>query len=205
MLENHVIRHCAPTLAGIKTANMFSYRIQDTDTLQQELQEINQKLNEKGVFIEVLKANETKALIYVYRRTMLEADLKREEAQELLRCCGYEQLQMSSCLELLKERLIMYGHSCSNGCSHEAGAKEDGACPLFCFPHEVGLFLGYPIEDVRGFMEQNGQNYKCRGIWKVYGNEKETVKMFRKLEKCAEVYRRLFADGRSIRKLTVAA
>ena len=204
-LESNIIRHCAPTLAGIKTANMFSCRFQDTDTLQKELQEENQKLNEKGVFIEVLKTNENKALIYVYRRNMLGVDLARKEAVDILKKCGYEETGWEASLNLLKERLVLYGRSCTNGCVHEAGAKEDGDCPLFCFPHEIGLFLGYPIEDVRGFMEQNGQNYKCRGIWKVYGDENETQKLFRKLEKCAQVYQRLFAGGRSIRKLTVAA
>ncbi len=205
MLEANIIRHCAPTLAGIKTANMFSYRFSDIDTLQAELQDENRKLNEKGVFIEILKASEEKALIYVYRKTMLETDMERAEAQELLTDCGYEYLDLGSCLEQLKERLVLYGHSCKTGCVHEQGAKTDSDCPLFCFPHEVGLFLGYPIEDVKGFIEQNGQNYKCRGIWKVYGDEGETQKIFRKLEKCAEVYRRLFANGRSILKLTVAA
>ena len=73
------------------------------------------------------------------------------------------------------------------------------------FPHEVGLFLGYPLDDVTGFIEQKGKNYKCCGIWKVYGNEKQTQMLFRKLKKCSEIYRRLFADGRSILQLTVAA
>ena len=34
------------------------------------------------------------------------------------------------------------------------------------FPHEIGLFLGYPPEDVEGFIQEpNGQKYT--GIWKV--------------------------------------
>ena len=65
------------------------------------------------------------------------------------------------------------------------------------FPHEVGLFLGYPLDDVTGFIEQKGKNYKCCGIWKVYGNPTSRPRMlFRKLKKCSEIYRRLFADGR---------
>ena len=39
------------------------------------------------------------------------------------------------------------------------------------FPHEIGLFLGYPVEDVLGFIENAGQNCKCCGCWKVYCNE----------------------------------
>ncbi len=31
------------------------------------------------------------------------------------------------------------------------------------FPHEMGLLLGYPVEDVVGFMENNGKNYLYSG------------------------------------------
>lgn len=183
MLENGVIRHCAATLAGIKTANMFSYKFSDTDELMWELQEMNGKLNEKGVFVTVLKIRESKALVYVYRKSQLEADLNQKEVKAILAECGYEEAEMEECLNHLKERLAEYE----------------------CFPHEVGLFLGYPIPDVKGFIEQKGKNYKYSGIWKVYGDVFETQKIFRKLEKCAQVYLRLFAGGRSITRLTVAA
>lgn len=183
MLEDGIVRYCAATLAGIKTANMFSYRFSDADTLRNELQEENEKLNEKGVYITILRIRDAKALVYVYRRSRLQKDLELPEVKEILRACGYEELEMDPCLNTLKQRL----QRCES------------------FPHEVGLFLGYPISDVKGFIEQKGKNYKYSGIWKVYGDERETIKVFQKLEKCAEVYRRLFLGGRSISKLTVAA
>ena len=55
MLEWKIIEHCSPTLAGLKTANIFNYRFSSTDSLLEEIQAENQKLNQKGVFIEVLK------------------------------------------------------------------------------------------------------------------------------------------------------
>jgi len=73
------------------------------------------------------------------------------------------------------------------------------------FPHEIGLFLGYPLEDVRGFIENAGQNCKCTGCWKVYCNECETVKLFMKYKKCKDIYTKLFENrGRSVWELTVA-
>ena len=39
------------------------------------------------------------------------------------------------------------------------------------FPHEVGLFLSYPPEDVKGFIAHRANDFKCAGLWKVYGNE----------------------------------
>ena len=63
----------------------------------------------------------------------------------------------------------------------------------------------YPLGDVIGFIQNGGQNYKCSGCWKVYCNECEALKMFQKYHKCREVYRNLWAKGRSVLQLTVAA
>ena len=35
------------------------------------------------------------------------------------------------------------------------------------FPHELGLLLGYPVEDVLGFIRNEGRNYLYCGYWKV--------------------------------------
>ena len=54
MLEAEIIAHCAPTLAGIKTANMFTYTPMNRNKLSMEIEEENRKLNCRGVFVEVL-------------------------------------------------------------------------------------------------------------------------------------------------------
>lgn len=36
------------------------------------------------------------------------------------------------------------------------------------FPHEIGIFLGYPLADVEGFIQNSGRNYILCGMWKVY-------------------------------------
>ncbi|MFQ7119107.1 MAG: DUF3793 family protein, partial [Intestinibacter sp.] len=51
-------------------------------------------------------------------------------------------------------------------------------------PHEIGLFLGYPLCDVKGFIYNNGKNYKFSGPWKVYDNESETILYFDKCKQC---------------------
>lgn len=183
MLEAEIIEFCSPTLAGLKTAGLFNYRFQEIDILKSEVFEENRKLNEKGVFIELLKIQDSRALVYVYRRERLKRDLMQKEAQRLLEQMGYSRREWRDCLEQLKERLGEYES----------------------FPHEIGLFLGYPFQDVLGFIEQKGRNYKCAGFWKVYGDETEMTKLFHRLKKCREIYGRLFSEGRSILQLTVAA
>ena len=49
MLEAEIIAHCAPTLAGIKTANMFTYTPENRDGFYKEIEEENNKLNSRGV------------------------------------------------------------------------------------------------------------------------------------------------------------
>ena len=74
------------------------------------------------------------------------------------------------------------------------------------FPHEIGLFLGYPPEDVEGFIENRGKNCKCVGCWKVYGDPEQAVRQFARFKKCREVYLRLYRDGKkSLDQLTVAS
>lgn len=183
MLEKMLVEHCAPALAGLKTANMFTYRFSSVDTLLEELQEINEKLNGKGVYIETLRLRNQRALIYVFRKNRLKQDLVKPGVQEFLQSYGYHNGSLEEYLNLLRKRF----------------QKSD------CFPHEIGLFLDYPLPDVVGFIEQEGKNCKYCGVWKVYSNECETQALFDRFRKCTEVYRKVFAGGRTLVQLTVAA
>ena len=71
------------------------------------------------------------------------------------------------------------------------------------FPHEIGLFLGYPLGDVIGFVENSGRNCICSGCWKVYQNAAEAIRTFQRFKKCKEVYVRLWSEGKSVWQLTV--
>ena len=73
------------------------------------------------------------------------------------------------------------------------------------FPHEIGVFLDYPLGDVIGFITNEGRNFKCAGCWKVYCDECACRKTFEKYKKCRDVYVRLWQQGRSVLQLTVAA
>lgn len=72
------------------------------------------------------------------------------------------------------------------------------------FPHEIGLFLGYPPEDVRGFIEHHADGSKCTGCWKVYGDETAARRKFDQYKKCTRVYCDQWKKGKNIERLTVA-
>ena len=72
------------------------------------------------------------------------------------------------------------------------------------FPHEIGLFLSYPPEDVRGFIENRAKNYKFIGYWKVYGDEDKARRAFARYKKCTDCYCRFLEAGFALTDLAVA-
>lgn len=184
MLERALIAHCSPTLAGLKSAGMFNFTFTNSDELYEQLEQCRRALSAKGVSLRIIRIAGDKALIYVYRRRMVQKELRGKGVFNFLAGYGYETDQIDYCIERLAGRI---------------SSKSD-------FPHEIGLFLGYPIEDVKGFIEHSGQNYRCVGCWKVYCNECEARKAFARFGKCKDVYCDLFSRGiRSLQQLTVAA
>lgn len=69
------------------------------------------------------------------------------------------------------------------------------------FPHEIGFVLGYPIEDVNGFMSDGGQGARACGRWKVYGDVDEALRRFKELEREERRIKRLYSEGMPLRGL----
>ena len=182
MSEDLMIRHCAPTLAGIKTGNLFSCSYPDRKELTKIISGLNRKLVPRGVRIVPLKVRRGRALIYVYRPHALENDLADNRARELLVQYGYLPGNLNACVIHLIRRLQSAGD----------------------FPHEIGLFLSYPPEDVQGFIHNKARQYKCSGCWKVYGDEQEAKNIFKKYHMCSKIYFQQWKQGKSIEQLMVA-
>lgn len=181
MSEEQLIRHCAPTLASIKTGNLFSCPCADEQEVNAFVRSLNQRLTRKGLRVLPIRCRSGHYLIYVYRPQKLENDLNHPSAQTLLATCGYPCASANQCLCRLIRRL---------------GQEKE-------FPHEIGLFLSYPPEDVYGFIHCK-KAAKCGGCWKVYGDVASAQRTFARYKRCTEVYLRLWENGRSIEQLTVA-
>ena len=72
------------------------------------------------------------------------------------------------------------------------------------FPHEIGLFLGYPPEDVEGFIKNGAAGAKCVGTWKVYGDVETAQRRFAQYKKCTRLYRAAFKKNQSFDRLIVS-
>ena len=90
MSEDYLIQHCAPTLAGIKTASLFTCPYDNPADLLDSIRRMNKWLTPKGLRLLPLRFSEKKALIYLYRPKKLSADLEDATAARLLRRCGYD-------------------------------------------------------------------------------------------------------------------
>ena len=183
MCEEMIIRHCSPTLAGIKTGNMFSCEYTNEDELKNEIRIMNRKLKAKGLRVLPLRISPKNALIYVYRPTSLKNDLNDNTAKALLNSRGYAIARPEACVVKLIKRIEQ--------------SKD--------FPHEIGLFLGYPPEDVLGFIEQGARKCKFTGVWKVYTNEENAKLLFKKYKKCTEDFvLKMLQKGSTVEELAVA-
>ena len=187
--ETVMIEQCAPVLAGLKPAGLFRYETRDRADLARRVAGWNAQLNPKGLQVRVLRGciATRQYLVYVYRASKLRAVLAQPQVRDFLCREGYtlpEQVDdYAQLLRQLSRRL----------------------CCEADFPHEIGVFLGYPLYDVVGFIENAGLNFTCCGCWKAYGDPNAAQQHFGQLNKCTAVYLRLFRSGTPIQRLAVAA
>ena len=164
---------CAPVLAGIKIANLLNIRGQDVPALVAIL-------CETSIDVFQLYLREDKAVLLLYRREELEEYLSGEKVLSLLQRQGYRIQVMNGMLQELKERYTSYR-------LYGGG-----------FPHEMGLFLGYPEEDVKGFIEKKGQDFLYCGYWKVYSNPSVTKEVFDRYNRVSDFAVRLVVEDQNI-------
>ena len=179
VVEDLLVRCCAPTLAGIKTASLFSVDYEDRAELTLKLRELNGRLSGYGLRLLLLRFHRGRALVYVYLPALLQEHLSRSDVSALLSSLGYPRSSPGKRLAYLHRRLI---------------ESEE-------FPHEIGLFLGYPAEDVDGFIRHGAQNCKCCGYWKVYGDEADAKRQFARFHRCTDCCCALWRQGMSIEEI----
>ena len=181
--EKFLVEQCAPVLAGIKPGSMFPYRPGEGETLPDLLRHWNTVLSSKGVQVTSIKRCRKIGayLVYVYRPRQIEAILAEPAVAAFLAECGYAPgMTLQQALRLLTRRL----------------------CQNPEFPHEVGVFLGYPLQDILGFIEHDGKNCLCSGCWKVYHEPQKARETFQEYRRCTREYCSRYQKGSSAEQLT---
>jgi hypothetical protein len=179
MMEEYLMKQAAPTLAGVKCGCLFRISL-DPDAITKETSRMNSVLNHRGVRIIVLRSSGREHLIYAFRPQMLSDILSDGRIFSFLENRGYDMASLGRTFRSLRERMMHYGMA-----------------------HEIGIFLGYPLDDVIGFIENKGMNFKATGCWKVYGDVSRAKSMFEKIRSCRAVYTEQYMRGTPISNVVV--
>ena len=179
-LQVQLILQCAPFLKGIKIACILNI----TEENSRELYEI---LEGTGIKFKILTRNHGKCLVLLYRRESFSRYLKRTDVREFLGSYGYEDVEPEKMLERLSKRVCQYS---------------DGE---ICFPHEIGAFLDYPIDDVKCFIEKDGKDSLFSGYWKVYNNPGRAKMIFWAYDKAKTSAVNEYLIGKNIRDIAYVA
>lgn len=181
-LEERVVRFCAPVLTGIKTGGLFNTCELDPTTICQDTVAVRKRLRRFGIDVRLFFTEGKMPLVYVYRVDALARDLADPETQAYLTPLGYADFTPQAALSQLAKRLRQY----------------DG------FPHEIGLFLSYPLEDVKSFVQFGSRCAKLQGHWCVFHNEEQARKCFAAYDQSRLVCLARYREGQPLEALTHA-
>ena len=153
-IEQYFLLSAAPVLAGVKPAVLISLR----HCCEGAWISCKAKIcAETGLNAVRLYENKETFAILIYDEKHLAMSVRSPVSKKLLFNYGYKANgELAELIDFLKFRFSI--------------------CK---FPHEIGLFLGYPPEDVYAFIEKEGKEYLCCRYWKVYHNEQNAKEIFR--------------------------
>lgn len=175
-VELQIALQCAPLLAKLKISNLLILPVKD-------IMKVKQILKYSDVDCELISVKNGKATMLLYRLAELEAYFQNKEIRILMQFMGYTDFSKEALFARFQKHYVAY-------------QQEDAE-----FPHEMGFFLGYPLEDVVGFIQNQGKNFLYTGYWKVYADLQEKVALFQKFDMAQEQLVQYVSDGGSLEEL----
>ena len=171
---------CAPLITGLKCSNLLTTGRDQTKCMKRVLEDT-------GISFRLFMVEEDRLTWFLFREKALKEYLKREDIRRYFTECGYTDFSLNGVLAR---------------CAKSYREHQEGHAP---FPHEIGLLLGYPLEDVEGFVKNEGKNYLYAGYWKVYGRLSEKLSLFGKYERAREYLVRRVLKGCPVKQMLHAA
>jgi len=166
-LASFIALECAEIIEGDKPANLLSL-VNRPQRCGRNLYSLWKRYGERlldgsGLTVLPLQDRGSSILLLVYKPAALDTLLTRKNVTAVLRKCGYPvPLNRHEVLTELESRL------------HDS---ED-------FPHEIGVFLGYPLKDVVGFLGWVPLPFVCQGPWKIYGDPRSSMRLVEQFRNC---------------------
>jgi hypothetical protein len=173
-IKGIIINHCGPVLMGLKPGALFVLKSENAYVCLGGLLPARLSLM-------ILRRSDTGLLVFVFAREKLARTIANKSIKTVLSGMGYpDEAPVFVFLDYLKKQF----------------ESRD-------FPHEIGLFLGYPVDDVLGFVKHKGKNYKLCGYWKVYGNVERAKLCFRRYDKCRECLKAMLDTREETDRITL--
>ena len=172
-IENQLALQCAPLITGLKVSNMLIVH-------KDSVASVKNVIRNTGISYVILAETQDKTMLLLYKENELSSYLERKRVRQFLTDMGYESHDLYDVLMVFQGRFRRY----------QSGKAE--------FPHEMGILLGYPVEDVQGFIKHKGKNSLYSGYWKVYENLPAKMRLFQKYDMSKETVIQLVSCGVSI-------
>lgn len=171
--ERQLALQCAPVIAGIKISNLLVVGNHNEKLLEDFIRGTEMS------YFRFLSANQ-KTTYLLFRRKELDDYLKDEKVRTLLNDLGYADTRLEIVLANFQKKYQTYMDNHIE------------------FPHEMGLLLGYPVEDVLGFILNDGQKFLYSGYWKVYEDLHKKVQLFKSYEDAQTEQVRMLISGMTL-------
>ena len=171
ILARMIAIHSSPAICGIKASNLVSFDINEFRDIEEEINELN-KLYGPNICFKIMSCKNGRVLVLVYKKKVMDKTLSLKSNEMFLANLGYNIESTDSMIECLKERL---------------NQRDD-------FPHEIGIFLGYDLNDTIEFLHGN-KNCLYVGCWKVYSNVDEKKALFNRYNRCRDCLVKLVDKG----------
>ncbi len=207
-LEQGVAQQCAPVLMGVKPAGMFNVvRYHQVgahpcgkpimaqaarEQIELAVERADAALRETGVRLRVMAHRKGSSMVFVWRPALMRAFIGRDPEATMLEVEGYNVNDDKACVDRLQTRVLSFDSRPRN---------PDGTDR---FPHEVGFLLGYPLDDVMGFVRTRAAAL-ARGWWNVYSDVARAQRVFRTYDACVALADQRLCEGDTLTGLSGGA
>lgn len=203
-LAHALVQWCAPVLGGIKPSGMFNLGLvqqvagpvpgctvvaQGTrEQAEAAVALADAELAERGVRLRLMAHRTGSSMVFAWRPDLLAAFIGRDPEATMLEVEGYDVSDVDACVSRLQSRVLSF-----DACPRNPDGTDR-------FPHEVGFLLGYPLEDVLGFVTRRPQAL-MRSWWNVYTDLPRAQRVFRTYDACTRLAQRRLAAGEEVRHI----
>lgn len=178
-VQNLLAYNCMPTLLKMKPSTILNMQKRVIGPTELFFSVLEREIKPFHCSYEVILETKTSFIVLIYEESRLSSQLEDKACVKILEDFGYQlgEQKIEEAISYLKERYRIY--------------MEDRRE----FPDELGIFFGYPVEDVKAYIKNQGKNYKKCGFWKVYCNVESAEQAFNRFREVRDAAVEALSEG----------